>query len=232
MSIVNGIRTIDNLVAGNLSGAQLETWLGTGINKAGFIQAINSRSQVRLLTESLTALTAISTSPAAVSSIGRSSVSASIRDAIFANASTYSAMTASSTVMAAVAESALFMEKITESNTILASMFSLVVPKTAFYNSSIASSALFASTNAKAYMVAIATPNDTSSTTHASVNTGKTFLIQQKTINASFTSHAGANADTYSTNSTTYVDRFVKLVGLTHRISGADYGTVTYIDMD
>ena len=52
MGIVSGHRIIHNLMAGNLSGAQLATYLNTGNNKASYQQAILSSSQIRALSAS------------------------------------------------------------------------------------------------------------------------------------------------------------------------------------
>ena len=52
MGIVSGHRIIHNLMAGNLSGAQLATYLNTGNNKASYQQAMLSSSQIRALSAS------------------------------------------------------------------------------------------------------------------------------------------------------------------------------------
>lgn len=232
MGIVNGIRTVDSLLAGNMSGAQLETWLGTGINNDGFIQAINSRSQTRVLSESTTALTAIASSPIALNSALTSSVGRVILPIIAANSTLLTTIAANASSMTAIAGSASAMAVIAESNTLLGIVFGSATPKTALYDVPAAQTVLFASANAKAYMVSIAATASTASSSNVSVNTGKTFFIQQRVTGGSATSYAGVSADTYTTASSTFVDRFVALTGLTHRQSGIRNSEVTYIDMD
>lgn len=60
----------------------------------------------------------------------------------------------------------------------------------------------------------------------------RTVLVQQKTSTAGYPSIAGASADTYLTTSLAYIDRYVRVTGLTHRIdySGAST-TVRYVVM-
>ena len=73
MSIINGIRTINNLLAGSMSGAQLQTHLATGSNLAGWIQALNSPSQFKAVAESSTAMNSVAASSNAMTAVAASS---------------------------------------------------------------------------------------------------------------------------------------------------------------
>lgn len=75
MSIINGIRTINNLMAGTLTGAQLETLLATGSSYAGYCQALNTASTSRVLLESNTAKAQLVLSARAIKGLASSSIS-------------------------------------------------------------------------------------------------------------------------------------------------------------
>ena len=125
------------------------------------------------------------------------------------------------------------MTAVANANAALAAIFGVMTARTALYDSAQASAIVLASANARAYMVSIAQTSTVQGTAHQSANTGRTILVQQRSVSSSFLSHAGASADTYSTNSTALIDRFVKVSNLTHRAAGSSsYSVVTYLDMD
>jgi hypothetical protein len=136
--------------------------------------------------------------------------------------------------MTAVAASATAMTAVAASATAMTAVFGSGVAKKAIYDSDTAWNALNASSAARAYMLSISTVSNTTSTTHVQVNgTKRSVLIQQKSGNNSYYSYAGANADAYVTNSTAFIDRFVRITGLTHRISNSSYtSTISYISME
>jgi hypothetical protein len=119
MGIVNGISIINNLLAGTLSGAQLQTYLGTGANLASFVQAINSRSQARAMTESNTAMTAVAASSTAMTAVAASSTAMT---AVAASSTAMTAVAARSTAMTAVTASTTAKMAIFNSDTALASI--------------------------------------------------------------------------------------------------------------
>jgi hypothetical protein len=115
MGIVNGISIINNLLAGTLSGAQLQTYLGTGANLASFVQAINSRSQARAMTESNTAMTAVTASSTAMTAVAASSTamtavaaSTTAKMAIFNSDTALASIAASSTALTAMRASSQY----------------------------------------------------------------------------------------------------------------------------
>lgn len=88
MSILNGIKTANSLIGGSLSGASLETLLGTGTSNAGFVGVLNTSSISRMLSESYTAMAQLVLSSKAIRLVSRSSISRQIfADAIGASQS-------------------------------------------------------------------------------------------------------------------------------------------------
>lgn len=153
MGIVNGIRIVDQLVAGTMSGAQLETWLGTGINKAGFVQALNSRSQSRVLSESSAATTAVFASATALAALTASSVGL----ATFLTSSAGAAsVAASGTAMAVIAASNVLLTAMINSSIAMTAVAANAVSKMVLYNSDNALNAVRSSAVAMAAMRAAA----------------------------------------------------------------------------
>ena len=133
-------------------------------------------------------------------------------------------LAASSTAMAAVAAS----------STAMAAVLNSATARKAVYDSDTAWNAVVGSATAKAALLAISTEHSTSSASHvyptgSSAGVRVAFLQQ---ITGGGASYAGANADTYSTTTGGYVDRYVRVTGLTHRISNSNYySLVKYIIM-
>ena len=136
------------------------------------------------------------------------------------------AVAASSTAMAAVAASSTAMTAVLNSAT----------ARIAVYDSDTAWNAVVGSNTAKTVLLASSTEHSTGSISHV-YPTGssagvRAVLVQQKSSIAPKVSYAGANANTYSTSSTAYIDRYVRVTGLTHRISNIDtYSYINYIIM-
>lgn len=112
MGIVNGISIVNNLLAGSLSGAQLQSYLSTGLNRASFAQVIHVRRQIRLLAESPSAMAAVAASSTAMTAVAASSTA---MEAVIASSAAWAAVMASSTAMAAVAASSTAMTAVAAS---------------------------------------------------------------------------------------------------------------------
>jgi len=174
MGILNGIGIVNNLIAGTLSGAALQTYLGTGSNYASFVQAINSRSQARAIAESSTAITAVCASALAMGAFANSSVAMKIlgsnaiaRAAIGTSGANFTAISASSTAigryvvvlagldpvdyanMTAVAASSTAMSAVAASSTAMNAVIASSTAMNAVTASSTAMNAVIASTTAK-----------------------------------------------------------------------------------
>ena len=150
-----------------------------------------------------------------------------------ASSTAMAAVAASSTAMAAVAASSTAMAAIVASNTALAAVFASSTARVAIYDHATALATLTAIANVQTYLKTIATMHSTNNSSHTAVNTGRTLLVTQRVNSAAGTSYAGASGDSYSTASTVAVDRFVKVMNLTHRSSSVSYYSyVTYINMD
>ena len=111
----------------------------------------------------------------------------------------------------------------------MAALLANSTARQAVYDSNIAWNAIVASATAKQALNNAAVEHGTNATSHT-YPTGsgagvRVAFIQQKCNGV--TSYAGAGADTYSTTSTAYIDRYVRVTGLTHRISSPSY--VSYV---
>ena len=190
MPMLRAIRTLNNLEAGTLSGAALQTLLADTGRHGDFVSLVTQRGHARRLA-------------------------------------------ASSTAMAAVAASSTAMAAIVASNTALAAVFASSTARVAIYDHATALATLTAIANVQTYLKTIDVQASTNNTTHTAVNTGRTLLVTQRVNSAAGTSYAGASGDSYSTASTVAVDRFVKVMNLTHRSSSVSYYSyANYIDMD
>lgn len=69
MGIVNGLSIVNNLIAGSMTGAQLQTYLATGANAASFVQVTNVRRQLQVLRNTPAAVTAVTASALASATI-------------------------------------------------------------------------------------------------------------------------------------------------------------------
>jgi len=164
MGILNGIGIVNSLLAGTLSGAALQTYLGTGSNYASFVQAINSRSQARAIAESPTAMAAVAQSAKAMNALCIGTVPRAIMVAS-AYATTAIAGTSIATAkyalavvgidpagfadMTAVAASSTAMNAVIASSTAMNAVAASSTAMTAVAASSTAMNAVIASSTAK-----------------------------------------------------------------------------------
>lgn len=115
-------------------------------------------------------------------------------------------------------------------------MLSSVAARSAVYDSDTAWNAVVASTTAKAALLSSSSEHIINSTTHT-YPTGssagvRAVLVQQKSSSDQYPCYAGASTDTYSTRSTNFIDRYVRVTGLTHRIHSINhYSYLNYIIM-
>ena len=148
------------------------------------------------------------------------------------------AVAASSTAMTAVAASSTAMSAVIASSTAMTAVIasSTAMARRAVYDSDLAWNAVLASATAKTVLLASSWEYETNSSSHVyppgSSAGVRVALLQQKTSSSTYSSRAGANADTYSTTSNTYIDRYVRVTGMTHRSSSSSgYSYIKYIIM-
>lgn len=149
MGIVNGISIVNNLIAGSMTGEQLQTYLATGANLASFVQVINVRRQLQVLRNTPAAVTAVTASATASATVAANDTAlrqwllygTSYNWRSFANAA---AVMASAPAMAGVVASAAAMSVITASATAMQ-----LVAKSATARAAVAANpAAFAAVNA------------------------------------------------------------------------------------
>lgn len=240
MPMLRAIRTLNNLEAGTLSGSALQTLLADTGRLGDFVSLVTQRGHARRLAASSTAMAAVAASSTAMAAVAASSTamtaigaSNTALEAVFASSTAMTAVAESSTAMTAVAASSTALTAIGANNTALAAVFASSTARVAVYDHATALATLTAIANVQTYLKTIDVQASTSSTTHASANTGRTLLVTQWATHVSFASYAGASVDTYTTTSTSPVDRFAKVMNLTHRTANSSYPSyVTYIDMD
>lgn len=143
------------------------------------------------------------------------------------------AVAASSTAMAAVAASSTAMAAVIASSTAMNAVLNSATARSAVYDSNTAWNAVVDSATAKALLLARSTWHQTKESIH-DYPTGsdlgvRVAFLQQSRGGATITSYAGANADTYSATSGTYIDRYVRVTGLTHRVSQTGASNFSYI---
>lgn len=146
-------------------------------------------------------------------------------NAVIASSSALNAVIASSTAMAAVAAN----------STAMAAVLNSATARKAVYDSDTAWNNIVGSAIAKVALLAKGESQSTSSTSHVyptgSAASVRVVLLQQAT-SYSNSSYAGARADTYSTTGTEWIDRYLRVTGLTHRSSSSGYSSyVKYIIM-
>jgi hypothetical protein len=154
MGMINGLRAMNALTAGTMSGAQLTTYLASGINYGSFTQLLNLKGQANILVNSSSAMTAIvasSTASVAISNTplcnnavlgGSYSVGAYLdRLAIVDGAST-NATLAAQTTMANVSGSSTAIAAAWASNTATKAIMSSANAKLEVYKSDVALAAL------------------------------------------------------------------------------------------
>ena len=159
MGIVNGINIVNNLLAGTLSGAQLQTALAVGANAASWVQVVAMRRQIQVLCNTPAAVAAVTASATACAAITANDVAfrqwllygTSFNWRSFSNRS---ALLASAPAMAEVMQSgaavALLLASAANINAVIATPTAL----SALVGSSVAMNAVVASSAALALLAA------------------------------------------------------------------------------
>jgi hypothetical protein len=184
------------------TGAQLEAWLATDANVVAYQRLIATAVGASAVCASAAAMAAV---------VGSTTALAYLRDSDTGRAAMLNAKTAMTAVLgSATACSAL----------VTSSAF-----RSALYDNDTAWALWVASANGRNALSAIATEHANAGAANVSpvgIGTGtRVMLVQQKASGTSPASYAGSNADTYTTSSLAYIDRYVRVSGLTHRSNGA-----------
>lgn len=184
------------------TGAQLEAWLATDANLAAYQRLIATAVGASAVCTSATVMAAV---------VGSTTALAHLRDSDTGRAALLNSKTAMTAVLA----------NATAAGALLASSAARV----ALYDHETAWGLLVASANGRNAISALAVEHTNGATTlvmppGVAVGT-RVVLVQQKISAAGPTSHAGTGADTYSTTSTAYVDRYVRVAGVGHRTTTA-----------
>lgn len=192
--------------------AELTTWLDTPANLDAYQRLIATNAGASAVCASSGAMAAIAGS-------------ATARERLYYSSTGRAAVVSSKTAMDAV---------LAAGAAAISPMLSFPEMRTAVYDNATAFASLVASAEGKSALSGLMLSHNTNSTTHVyptGVNaTTRTVLISQRATSSM--SYAGAVADTYSTSSSAYVDRFVRVTGLTHRIgSSASTSGINYVVM-
>jgi len=184
------------------TGAQLEAWLATDANVVAYQRLIATAVGASAVCASAAAMAAV---------VGSATALAYLRDSDTGRA----ALLNSKTAMAALVGSATAPGVLLTSGT----------ARAALYDNDTAWGLFAASVNGRAALSAIAVEHSTNvgsfvypAGLHAST---RAVLVQQKATGGGSTSFAGAQADTYTTTSTVYIDRYARVTGLAHRATSA-----------
>lgn len=162
MGIVNGISVVNNLIAGSMSGAQLQTYLATGANLASFVQVTNVRRQLQVLRNTPAAVTAVMASSTALAQVGNNELALRVW-ALYGTSYNWrsfaglAALFASAPAMAEVAASSVAMAPIIASNAAMTAAAASSAAMAAIAASPTAMAALAASSSAMAIVVASST---------------------------------------------------------------------------
>jgi len=184
------------------TGAQLQAWLATDANLTAYQRLIATAEGASAVCSSAAVMAAV---------VGSSTALAYLRD--------------SNTGCAALLNAKTAMTAVTGSATAANSLVTSSAFRGALYENETAWASWVASANGRAALSAIAEEHSVTTQTHAyppGIGPGvRAIFVQQKTSGSSSpVSYAGASADTYTTASLAYVDRYLRLPGLSHRSSG------------
>lgn len=184
------------------TGAQLEAWLATDANVVAYQRLIATAVGASAVCASAAAMAAV---------VGSATALAYLRDSDTGRAAMLNAKTA----MAAVVGSA------TAPGVLLASG----AARAALYDNETAWALFIASANGRNALSAVAVEHSANSASFVypaglSV-TSRAVLVQQKATGGGATSYAGAQADTYTTTSAAYIDRYARVTGLAHRATSS-----------
>ena len=188
------------------TAAQLTAWLATPANLDAYQRLVGTHAGAGVVCASSAVMGAVAGSAVALEAL---------RDCGPGRAALADSQTAMNAVLAAGADA-------------IGRVFAIAAVRAAVYDSEVAWAAVVASPNGKAEIDRIAIENTLVGNVHrypvgVSVST-RAVLVSQKA--AQMTSHAGALVDTYSTTSTTFIDRYVRVTGLTHRNASATYSSI------
>ena len=127
------------------------------------------------------------------------------------------------------------MAAVAASSTAMAAVLNSATARKAVYDSDTAWDAIISSSTAKSALLSGSVEHIASSTSHVyptGSGAGVRAVLVQQLSSSSRTSYAGANADTYVTSSSSYIDRYVRVTGLTHRSNTTSYPSyIKYIIM-
>ena len=198
------------------TAAQLTAWLDTPANLDAYQRLLATNAGASAVCASSAIMAAVAASPKALETL---------RDSGPGSAALVNSKTAIDAVLAAGAAA-------------ISSVLSIGAVRTAVFNSETAFNTLVASAAGKNALNSIASEHISTTTAHVyptGVNAAsRTVLVSQKAYASSYPTYAGASADTYSCNSISFVDRYVRITGLTHRASsaGASFqSTIRYVLM-
>ena len=195
------------------TGAQLEAWLATDANLAAYQRLIATAVGASALCTNAGAVAAV---------VGSATALAYLRDSDTGR----TAMLNSKAAMVAVLASA------TAPGIVLASG----TARAALYDNETAWTLWAAAANGRAALSAIAVEHSTTSASFvypAGLHAGtRAVLVQHKATGGGSTSFAGAQADTYTTTSAVYIDRYARVTGLAHRAASASVsGQIRFVLM-
>jgi len=214
---------------------------------------LGSSAGLNALLFSNTAMAAVAASNAAMTAVVQTAVA---RNALAANRLALTMVAANAIAVSVVAEhtdtmtlvaasvdgirvlaaSVTAMGVIAASANAMAIVLASANARTAVYDSTVAWDAIAVAPAARTALSNVAVLHNTSVASHTyptGVAAGvRVAFVQQKTTLPGYPSIAGANVDTYSTASTVFIDRYVRVSGLTHRIdySGGS-SSVRYVVM-
>lgn len=196
------------------TAAQLTAWLDTPANLDAYQRLLASNAGASAVCASSAIMAAVAASPKALETL---------RDSGPGSAALVNSKTAIDAVLAAGAAA-------------ISSVLSIGAVRTAVFNSETAFNTLVASAAGKAALNSMASEHTINTGTHVyptGVNAAsRTVLVSQKTSNSAAPSYAGALADTYTCTSTTFLERYVRITGLTHRATSSSYqSTIRYVLM-
>lgn len=184
------------------TGAQLEAWLATDANVVAYQRLIATAVGASAVCASAAAIAAV---------VGSATALAYLRDSDTGRAAMLNAKTAMTAVLG--------------SATACGALLTSSAFRAALYDNDTAWALWVASANGRAALSAIAAEHSITGVPMVSpigISTGmRVILVQQKTAGSSPVSYAGSGVDTYSTSSLAYIDRYVRVPGLTHRSAGA-----------
>lgn len=195
------------------TAAQLTAWLETPANLDAFRRLLATNAGASAVCASSTAMAAIAGSNKALETL---------RDSSTGCAAMVNSKTAMDAVLAAGAGA-------------ISSVLAISAVRTAVYDSETGWAALVASATGKAALAALMRENTTTSTVHTyppgvGASTRAVLVSQKSNITAKL-SYAGAFADTYTTMDMNFIDRYVRISGLSHRTSTSGSGTIRYVVM-